>query len=444
MEMSFRNIKHEPHVVQDIEWHEIPASAIKIDLKTEVDIIEIDVCTLLAQSADPSSKDCDVGTLFGEAIVTDEIVKEEPVFFDPTHESLETGMPSSQLENSMFSKIAIHTGESKLKAKQKPKQQRSYECYVCKQQAKDYNSLKLHIETHRLHDIQQNCLFCSKKYVAKGYLRRHMSIHHGHTQFDNQQRLENHVRLDKNRKSFECFMCHKTMKYRYSLKVHRLIHTGEKPHRCDQCGLKFRLKSQLKRHIKAHSKASESKARIDPKAIEELAPGQLSKFRYYECYLCRFHGNRDEVKAHVRTKHTGQKLFGCDICEKKFMSKNTMQSHRKLHMLKHSFKCQICGKTFTRNDGLKHHLRSHESPEQCKFCEKLFTTKYTLETHLRVHTGFKPFECEYCAKTFTKRSYLTRHTRTHTGERPFKCDICGKTFTRNNLLTEHKNIFHSN
>lgn len=103
--MSFRKIKHEPHVV-----------------KTEVKIIEFDV-SQSTQSEDPPNKDSVVGTLFGEAIVTDEIVKEEPVFFDPTQNLLGVEMPPSQLQiiqSSDLGKIVKQAGKSSLNAKRKP------------------------------------------------------------------------------------------------------------------------------------------------------------------------------------------------------------------------------------------------------------------------------------------------------------------------------------
>jgi len=51
-------------------------------------------------------------------------------------------------------------------------------------------------------------------------------------------------------KSFPCESCDKIYKSSKSLKHHNLLHTGEKPHKCEECGESFRLKPQLSKHCK--------------------------------------------------------------------------------------------------------------------------------------------------------------------------------------------------
>jgi len=54
-------------------------------------------------------------------------------------------------------------------------------------------------------------------------------------------------------KDFSCEKCSKVLKSKYTLKIHDLIHTGEKPHTCDQCKESFARRSQLVGHVtRAH------------------------------------------------------------------------------------------------------------------------------------------------------------------------------------------------
>lgn len=46
--------------------------------------------------------------------------------------------------------------------------------------------------------------------------------------------------------------CSKEFKSEYSLKLHQLIHTGEKPYDCPLCQTAFNRRDKLKRHMLIH------------------------------------------------------------------------------------------------------------------------------------------------------------------------------------------------
>lgn len=50
----------------------------------------------------------------------------------------------------------------------------------------------------------------------------------------------------------------------------------------------------------------------------------------------------------------------------------------------------------------------------CPECGKKLTSKNTLDSHMRIHTGEKPYQCDICKKAFAFKSNCTRHMLTHT------------------------------
>lgn len=73
----------------------------------------------------------------------------------------------------------------------------------------------------------------------------------------------------------------------------------------------------------------------------------------------------------------------CDVCHKKYASKDVLRKHRKIHNKK--YKCAKCDKGFDREDDF--------------------------HTHEKTHEGFRPYPCLYCANSFTKEHSLTIHMK---------------------------------
>lgn len=53
-------------------------------------------------------------------------------------------------------------------------------------------------------------------------------------------------------KPYKCDICGKAFGLEYNMKIHRRIHSGDKPHKCQICGKQFAQRSNLKMHEVTH------------------------------------------------------------------------------------------------------------------------------------------------------------------------------------------------
>ena len=109
------------------------------------------------------------------------------------------------------------------------------------------------------------------------------------------------------------------------------------------------------------------------------------------------------------------------------------------------FKCQICDKRYSSKKSLNQHMNIHDKSKgfKCDVCFKVFPYRSKLKTHYRTHTGVKPFACQACDRKFALKGDLVRHQATHSDVRSFKCSICpeGRFFKTNDGLTNHM-VYH--
>ncbi|GMR37811.1 hypothetical protein PMAYCL1PPCAC_08006, partial [Pristionchus mayeri] len=70
---------------------------------------------------------------------------------------------------------------------------------------------------------------------------------------------------------------------------------------------------------------------------------------------------------------------------------------------------------------------------KCNLCDKIFTWKRSLNLHMKSHLENEderlPHECDECRKRFTSSSNLISHKKTHLSKdkrKKFECGVCGK------------------
>lgn len=112
-------------------------------------------------------------------------------------------------------------------------------------------------------------------------------------------------------KAFSCSVCKNNFSEKHYLNEHMRVHTGEKPFRCEPCGLSFTFRQN-----------------------------------YYQ---------------HDLAVHRKEKPHRCRVCNKDFADKSELISHKETHKDEKPFKCLNCNKTFTCIKG----LMSHKMSQRC-------------------------------------------------------------------------------
>ncbi|XP_044036732.1 zinc finger protein OZF isoform X2 [Siniperca chuatsi] len=125
----------------------------------------------------------------------------------------------------------------------------------------DFNML--HVATTRDPNKGKfTCQVCSRTFFHKGTLTHHMKSHKSNfcnickQHFPHRNKLNLHTcvpPVPSQRVSKSCELCGKTFANPSALRIHYVVHTGEKPYRCSLCGKGFTQKGNLKCHLRIHT-----------------------------------------------------------------------------------------------------------------------------------------------------------------------------------------------
>uniref|UniRef100_F6XKA3 Uncharacterized protein n=3 Tax=Monodelphis domestica TaxID=13616 RepID=F6XKA3_MONDO len=265
--------------------------------------------------------------------------------------------------------------------------------------------------------------------------------------FSQNSELASHQIIHLGEKPYECKECGKGFTWKKSFAAHQRIHTGEKPYECKQCGKAFMQRGSLAAHHRIHNGEKPYECNHCGKAFTQMSSLAAHQRIHdgekpYECNHCgRAFITRTSLTKHEKI-HTGEKPYECKQCGKAFTQRGHLVAHKRIHSGEKPYECKQCGKAFTERGSLARHQRIHtgEKPYECKHCGKAFTQMSSLAAHQRIHDGEKPYECNHCGRAFITRTSLTKHEKIHTGEKPYECKQCQKAFTQRGHLVAHKRI----
>ena len=116
------------------------------------------------------------------------------------------------------------------------------------------------------------------------------------------------------------------------------------------------------------------------------------------------------IEDHINAKHARMNPFTCDKCGKGFKSKMSHEYHKRRHL--DCIYCDSCQHFFASTDKYVNHNSKcgKEGSKQysCDNCDKIFLSKGNLYTHKRIHSNVK-FPCDVCGKKFTQKGNRDTH-----------------------------------
>uniref|UniRef100_A0A182K0M8 C2H2-type domain-containing protein n=1 Tax=Anopheles christyi TaxID=43041 RepID=A0A182K0M8_9DIPT len=269
------------------------------------------------------------------------------------------------------------------------------------------------------------CDKCSQSFTQKVSFARHMLIHlrkkgfhcpHCPMKFRQKSNLDAHVKQvhpppddPELEKRFHCKKCPSAFKTDGRLRTHRARLHGEMV-MFDQC---------VKRTANVANHASGEE---DSEDDEDEEPG-----------------SEDSQSSTQGTEQEGE------IVKKIVLSRRT--EHMKGKTPQRPHECQICKAAFLKKAHLYPHMVSHHGFKafQCVVCDKKYSTKQSLNSHTNLHslTDF-PFSCDDCGESFSRLSTLKRHQTMmhHSQNCTYRCPYCKKQIRWLQNCRAHIRRFH--
>ena len=308
------------------------------------------------------------------------------------------------------------------------------ECQICKRSFKSESNVQRHMKTHY---GPFACTYCSEIFKVKEELNSHVNEFHqrklhtcqicGTHLFSFGKLLchmkkihpEDKAAVKEVTKILRCDICQKQFTSAKSVRVHKMIHTGEKKYQCPHCPWKFYVAWKLKRHMQhAHVNAAKNNRFPCEMCMKEFHKKEhLQKHEReahpgpYRCQLCKAKkfNDKEKLKQHCDEKHSGNSVK-CSLCELPFSCGRHLEIHQ-FQSHSQTFLCDLCGYAFTRKDEMHEHLKfNHFGGDE----EKLTAAYPNVDKSLQ-QTDFEELRktlcCTRCGKKFKKYNGLMSHMR---------------------------------
>ncbi|XP_073831431.1 uncharacterized protein [Musca autumnalis] len=225
-----------------------------------------------------------------------------------------------------------------------------FKCDKCSKTFVVEEHLKIHTNRHMgIKNFQ--CELCDKSFSFKFAMKQHMRIHTGDLnylctlcgkKFYRPSNLRQHMQRHGDDKPYSCPHCPKRFKCPSDRYIHLMSHQQGKNHVCSTCGARFSRVDTLHQHVKVlHSGEKPYKCDQCPMAFPRLM----------------------NLNRHRRT-HTGEKPYKCKYCDKAYAQSNDLNKHLRTHVGENTYMCNQCPMAFKYQADLRNHEWEHYRKEK--------------------------------------------------------------------------------
>merc|ERR1711874_622927 len=202
-------------------------------------------------------------------------------------------------------------------------------------------------------------------------------------------------------KPYKCDICSARFTQSNSLKAHRLIHTGDKPvFQCELCPTTCGRKTDLRLHVqKLHTAVQPVHCKMCGKAFPDRYTLKVHKKthegeRCFKCDLCPYSSiSQRHLESHMLI-HTDQKPFECDQCDQSFRQRQLLKRHQNLYHnpnyvppepKEKTHECPECSRSFRHKGNLTRHMALHDPDSSAK--EKAIALKIGRQKKIQIIDG---------------------------------------------------------
>ena len=241
-------------------------------------------------------------------------------------------------------------------------------CKICSYKSEKATGLKLHMGVH-FKSGYYPCSFCGEEFTSEELLETHFRKHE-------EENLELQTeKVDQDHKEqlqyeFKCATCGKEYKHWRYFQRHQCI-SPKFTLKCGLCVKRFDTKANLEEHMELH---------------------QLKGEKMHFCSICsKGCPSLNRLTKHYQAAHPVVRSCKCDICGKEFAKNSQLRRHKQMHNPKRAFPCNICDLRFQSRQTMESHRVSHtEASFSCDICNKSYRHQRTYHNHLRRHHDISP------------------------------------------------------
>ncbi|KAI5634970.1 zinc-finger associated domain (zf-AD) domain-containing protein [Phthorimaea operculella] len=288
------------------------------------------------------------------------------------------------------------------------------QCDDCKQYFKSKCKLKVHWK--KVHLTEKLLCSCKRQFKSIIAFNRHKESKKKSCLATQDLRVEG---IGKSR-VFYCKECeYKSFRIKDMI-THQVIHTGDRPYKCDLCPKTCTQQSSLLAH--KESAHGEYKAEMACQYCGKFIKGRNRIYRHLkrhteqsvQCEVClKTLKGKVSLQQHMR-RHSGVKSYTCEKCAHSFYTIAELSNHKRTahNKVKVWFKCDLCEYKASRKEIIKRHKAKHtETNVPCTICGMFLESAEKLIVHQHRHFEEKKYSCPYCDLKFFRRDTVPKHIK---------------------------------